>query len=218
MIMTKRELKEMIRECLREELSKTSMTEGAFSGGYAQGGALDTAKRAGGQVKVWKDALDGKKTKTVKAKDLKPGMITSTGEVKRVTDIGWSNGKPSVEVSYGGIGAQGSHASDVVAADRDYEVLDEAIAGNEFTTYTYDEWLQGVEAAHSLYSEFGDYYKNPLWSRAMEIAACENLYKDLVAYMDAWMKHEGSNNFPHKSYAKHLEEDAESMLENTFSF
>jgi hypothetical protein len=76
-----------------------------------------------------------------------------------------------------------------------------------FTTYTYDEWIQGVEAAHSLYSEFGkDAYKNPLWSKAMEIAACENLYKDLAAYMDAYMSHKGSGNFPHKSFAKHLKE------------
>jgi hypothetical protein len=101
--------------------------ESAFTNGQAENGFIDNAKRAGGAKKVWKDALEGKKTKTVKAKDLKPGMITSTGEVKKVTDAGWVNGKHSVEVSYGGIGAQGSHASDCVAADRDYEVLDESI-------------------------------------------------------------------------------------------
>jgi hypothetical protein len=128
MKITKSELKEMIREALREELTARGIiTEGAMNGGYAENGSLDNSKRAGGAKKVSKDALEGKKTKTVKAKDLKPGMITSTGEVKKVTSMGWVNGKPSVEVSYGGIGAQGSHASDVVAADRDYEVLDESL-------------------------------------------------------------------------------------------
>jgi hypothetical protein len=103
------------------------LQEAAISGGQAEGGFLDTAKRAGGAKKEWKDALEGKKTKTVKAKDLKPGMVTSTGEVKKVTDAGWINGKSSVEISYGGIGAQGSHASDCVAADKDYKVLDESL-------------------------------------------------------------------------------------------
>jgi hypothetical protein len=128
MKITKSELKEMIREALREELNvRGTITESAYNGGQAEGGFLDTGKRAGGAKKVWKDNLEGKKTKSVKAKDLKPGMITSTGEVKKVTSVGWQNGKPSVEVSYGGIGAQGSHASDVVAADLDYKVLDESI-------------------------------------------------------------------------------------------
>jgi hypothetical protein len=124
--MTKSELREMVRSIIKEELSTKSIREGAFDSGYAEGGSLDTYKRAGGAKKVWKDALEGKKTKTVKAQDLKPGMITSTGKVTQVTNIGWVNGKPSVEVSYGGIGAQGSHASDVVASDREYQVLDES--------------------------------------------------------------------------------------------
>lgn len=105
------------------------LDEAAFSGGYAEGGSLDTAKRPGGSTKgsgTNFKALDGKKTRIVKAKDLKPGMITDTGKILKVTDIGWVNGKPSVEVSYGGIGNRGSYASDTVAADRDYEVLDEA--------------------------------------------------------------------------------------------
>jgi hypothetical protein len=36
--------------------------------------------------------------------------------------------------------------------------------------------------------------------------------------MDAWMKHSGSNNFPHKDFAKHLEEsiDPDSLLEGLF--
>jgi hypothetical protein len=128
MKITKSELKEMISEALREELQDRGITEGAFNGGQAEGGFLDTGKRAGGPKKVWKDALEGKKTKTVKAKDLKPGMITSTGEVQKVTSTGWDMGgnHRMVEISYGGIGARGSYASDNVPEDRDYEVLDES--------------------------------------------------------------------------------------------
>lgn len=129
MKITKSELKEMIREALREELNNRSITEGAMNGGQAEGGSLDTAKRPGGSTSQLKfDKLDGKKTKIVKAKDLKPGMVTDTGTVQKVTNVGWQNGKPSVEVSYGGIGTRGSYASDVVAADLDYEVLDESLA------------------------------------------------------------------------------------------
>ena len=36
--MTKSELKEMIRECLREELSRLNLEEGAMTGGQAEGG------------------------------------------------------------------------------------------------------------------------------------------------------------------------------------
>jgi hypothetical protein len=251
MKITKSELKEMIREALREELNNRSITEGAMNGGYAENGSLDTGKRAGGAKKVWKDALDGKKTKTVKAKDLKPGMITSTGEVKKVTSVGWMNGEPSVEVSYGGIGAQGSHASDVVSADRDYEVLDESIAEGifdkfkkkqkqepatkqeepaaeepkkeekGFETYSYDEWIQALEYGHKYYAEDGpEAGKTKLWDKAMEISASENLCKDVTACMDAWMKQKGNNNFPHKSYAKHLEEDIdpENIFDGLFNF
>lgn len=125
--MTKSELRTIIREVLQEELSKVNLKEGAFNSGQAEGGFLDTSKRAGGTKKIWKDALKGRKTKIVKAKELKPGMITSTGEVIKVTDVGWVNGEPSIEISYGGIGAQGSYASDVVAVDFDYEVLDESL-------------------------------------------------------------------------------------------
>jgi hypothetical protein len=130
MKITKSELREMIREALREELNSRSITEGAMTGGQAEGGFRDTAKRPGGHTNgsgTNFKALDGKKTKTVKAKDLKPGMVTSTGKITKVTDIGWMNGKPSVEVSYGGIGAGGSYASDVVEKDRDYDVLDESL-------------------------------------------------------------------------------------------
>ena len=129
MKITKSELKEMIREALREELS---LREAAISGGQAEGGFKDTGKRAGGSTsQLTFKALDGKKTKTVKAKDLKPGMTTDTGKVMKVTDAGWMNGKPSVEVSYGGIGTQGSYASDVVAADKEYEVLDESFEADD---------------------------------------------------------------------------------------
>lgn len=148
--MKKSELREMIRSIICEELeARNSLTEGAFAGTSAEGGFLDTSKNAGGAKKTWADALEGQKTKTVKAKDLKPGMITSTGEIKKVTSLGWVSGQPSVEVSYGGIGAQGSHAADVVAADKDYEVLDESFEepseeSDEEFTEEYDEIFENL--------------------------------------------------------------------------
>lgn len=143
MKITKSELREMIRECLREELN-----EGAMNGGQAEGGFRDTAARPGGSTNGSGSnhkALDGKKTKTVKAKDLKPGMVTNTGEVKRVTDIGWVNGKQSVEVGYGLIGNRGSYASDVVAADKDYEVLDESLEESGNTTMTWEDLIAAAD-------------------------------------------------------------------------
>jgi hypothetical protein len=99
------------------------ITEGAMNGGQAEGGFLDTAKRPGGTTsKIKFNDFEGKKTKKVLAKDLKPGMVTDTGEVKQVTDRG-----NEIEVSYGGIGNRGSYASDNVAKDHEYEVLDECI-------------------------------------------------------------------------------------------
>jgi hypothetical protein len=130
MKITKSELKEMIREAIREELNNRSVTEGAYNGGQAEGGFKDTAKRPGGSTsKLEFNKLDGKKTKIVKAKDLKPGMVTDTGTVQKVISAGWVNGQQSVEVSYGGIGTRGSAASDIVASDKDYEVLDESSDG-----------------------------------------------------------------------------------------
>ena len=104
-----------------------SIKEAAFSGGVASNGSVDRYARPGGHTsKATFDKLDGKKTKTVKAKDLKPGMVTDTGKITQVKDAGWCNGEPSVEVSYGGVGNGGSYAADIVAADRDYQVLDES--------------------------------------------------------------------------------------------
>ena len=102
-----------------------------ISNGNAEGGFLDTAKRPGGSTNgsgTNHKALDGKKTKTVKAKDLKPGMVTDTGKILKVTNVGWVNGEPSIEVNYGGIGNRGSNASDTVSADREYQVLDESLS------------------------------------------------------------------------------------------
>lgn len=130
MKITKSELKEMIREALREELNNRSITEGAFNGGQAEGGFRDTAARPGGSTSgsgTNFKAIDGKKTKKVLAKDIKPGMVTDTGKVLTVKDAGWVNGEPSVEIGYGNIGKRGSYASDVVAKDREYEVLDESL-------------------------------------------------------------------------------------------
>lgn len=126
--MTKAELKQMIRECLQEELAKHSLSEGgAMSGGYAQGGALDTYARPGGSIGGLHrtDFLAGKKTKQVRAKDLKPGMITNTGKILSVKDIGWLWGEPCVEINYGGIGRQGSHVSETPNKDKLIDVLDE---------------------------------------------------------------------------------------------
>lgn len=104
------------------------VNEAAFSGGVASNGSVDRYARPGGHTsKLTFDKLDGKKTKTVKAKDLKPGMVTDTGKITQVKNAGWHNGKPSVEVSYGGVGNGGSYAADVVEADRDYQVMDESI-------------------------------------------------------------------------------------------
>ena len=68
-----------------------------------------------------------KKTKTVLAKDIKPGMITDTGKVLNVRNVGWVNGEPSIEINYGGIGSRGSNASDLVSAEKEYQVLDESL-------------------------------------------------------------------------------------------
>lgn len=91
--MTKAELKQMIRECLQEELASGSLTEGgAMSGGYAQGGALDTYKRPGASTQPSKNnylnRIKGNNPElvdimTIKGKDIKPGMITQAGQVKQ---------------------------------------------------------------------------------------------------------------------------------------
>lgn len=76
-----------------------------------------------------------------------------------------------------------------------------------FTTYSYSEWIQALECGHKYYAEDGpEAGKTKLWDKAIEISACKNLAKDVTDCMDAWMKHDGNGNFPHKSYAKHLEE------------
>ena len=125
MKLTKSELKGMIREVLREELNED--TFGAARGGWAQGGALDTYKRPGGSIGGLHrtDFLAGKKTKQVRAKDLKPGMITNTGKILGVKDIGWLWGEPCVEINYGGIGRQGSRVSETPNKDKLIDVLDE---------------------------------------------------------------------------------------------
>jgi hypothetical protein len=85
-----------------------------------------------------------------------------------------------------------------------------------FPTYTYDEWIQALEYGHKYYVEDGpEACRTKLWNKAMEIAASKNLCKDVTDCMDAWMKHKGTKNFPHKTYAKHLEEDL--FIESLFS-
>lgn len=91
--MTKSELKEMIRECLREELSKVNLEEGAFSGGVAGDSSFSggTVRGVGASTqpskKNYLDRLKSKNpdlvdTMTVKGKDIKPGMMTQAGQVK----------------------------------------------------------------------------------------------------------------------------------------
>lgn len=91
--MTKSELREMIRECLREELSKVDLKEDAFSGGVAGNNQLSGGTVSGRGASTQpgkKNYLDRLKSKnpdlvdttTVKGKDIKPGMITQAGQVK----------------------------------------------------------------------------------------------------------------------------------------
>lgn len=94
MKLTKSGLKEMIRECLQEELAKDSLTEGgAMSGGYAEHGAIDNHARPGASTqpskKNYLDRLKSKNSElvdviTVKGKDIKPGMITQAGQAREV--------------------------------------------------------------------------------------------------------------------------------------
>ena len=93
------------------------------------------------------------------------------------------------------------------------EQAPEAPKEEKFTTYTYDEWIQCLEYAHKYWEEGPETGKMKLYNKAMEIAACENLYKDVLAYMTDWMKSSGHNNFNHKSYAKHLKEDIDGQEE-----
>jgi hypothetical protein len=91
--MTKIELKEMIRECLREELSKVNLEEAAFSGGVAGDNSFSggTVRGRGASTQPDKKSyLNRLKSKnpdlvdimTIKGKDIKPGMITQAGQVK----------------------------------------------------------------------------------------------------------------------------------------
>ena len=138
MKITRSELKGMIRECLREALNEG----GAMSGGYAQSGAIDTAKRPGASTSHTNfKALDGKKTKKVLAKDIKPGMITNTGKVLTVNNAG-----NRMEIGYGNIGKRGSYASDNVSYDHEYEVLDEAFTEDSGSAYDWETLIAEADA------------------------------------------------------------------------
>ena len=112
MKITKSELKEMIRECLREELNTRNVTlaEGAMSGGYAENGSLDTYARPGGSTQPSKKSyLNRLKFKnpdlvdimTVKGKDIKPGMITQAGQVKEATTkYSWQHNGDAVYIMH----------------------------------------------------------------------------------------------------------------------
>lgn len=93
--MTKSELRNIIREVLKEELSNANLKEGAFSGGYAGDNSL-TGGKVGGMGastqpghSTYLKRLKSKNpdlvsTTTIKGKDIKPGMITQAGQAKEV--------------------------------------------------------------------------------------------------------------------------------------
>ncbi len=98
MKITKSELKEMIRQALREELK-----EGAFSGGVAGDNSLSggTIRGRGASVQPSKkNYLNRIKNKNpdlvdimvIKVSDLKPGMITQAGQIKEAEPRIPSNG------------------------------------------------------------------------------------------------------------------------------
>lgn len=91
MKITKSELKEMIREALREELNKSNLKEGAFSGGVAGDnsivrtggmGASTQPDHKGYLGRLMRKNPDLVSAMTIKGKDIKPGMITNAGQVK----------------------------------------------------------------------------------------------------------------------------------------
>jgi hypothetical protein len=94
MKITKSELREMIREALREELSGSAIVEsGTLDGGYAAGGhVIDRYARPGASMQPSKTTyLRRLKSKNpdlvdimiIKGKDIQPGMITQAGQVKK---------------------------------------------------------------------------------------------------------------------------------------
>ena len=105
MKITKSELREMIRECLREELN---LREAAMTGGQAEGGFRDTAVRPGGstqhQMNTYLRRLTSKnpdlvKLLPIKGKDLKPGMITHNGQVK-TTELNKPGNRDKIYIVY----------------------------------------------------------------------------------------------------------------------
>jgi hypothetical protein len=87
------------------------LAEGAFSGGYAEGGnTIDRWARPGGSTqpdhKSYLNRLKGKNPElvdimTVKGKDIQPGMITQAGQAKEVK-VGYNNyhGKDMVYIMH----------------------------------------------------------------------------------------------------------------------
>ena len=102
MKITKSELREMIRECLREELNRAKLKEDAFSGGVAGDNRSGSGKISGcggsTSVRCKKTYLRNLKDKnpklvdiiTIKVKDLKPNMMTQAGQVEKLTPVSHS--------------------------------------------------------------------------------------------------------------------------------
>ena len=109
MKITKSELREMIREALREELAaRDNITEAAISGGQAEGGFRDTSVRPGGstqpKMNTYLRRLTSKNPDLVellpiKGKDLKPGMITHNGQVK-TTELNKPGNRDKIYIMY----------------------------------------------------------------------------------------------------------------------
>jgi hypothetical protein len=277
--MKKSELRELIRECLQEELQRLShsLTEDTLDSGAKGAGTINQAyKSVGWSCQPSKnDYLSRLKSKnpdlvstmTVKGKDIKPGMITPAGQVK-TAEVKDSGGKQKVYIMHTNnwdcfreldqdievmvdpddkskpftgeyrallkMGLKESTVSEGIfdkfkknqdtnapAAKQEEPKEEPKEKESAGQTYSYAEWMQALEYGHKYYAEDGpEAGKTKLWDKAMDIAASENLCKDVTACMDAWMKHKGSNDFPHKQYAKHLEEDLDidSLLENIFNF
>lgn len=110
--MTKSELRQMIRECLQEELQKRSqsLTEDTLDSGAKGGGNINQSCTRSPQWSCQpskNDYLSRLKSKnpdlvstmTVKGKDIKPGMITPAGQVK-TAEVKDSGGKQKIYIMH----------------------------------------------------------------------------------------------------------------------
>ena len=111
-----------------ESCDTKKLNEFVSDGGYAEGGnVIDNAPRPNASLHKLKfDNLDGKATRTIKASELKPGMTTETGRIRRI-EPDYLNGKKGVNCIYDTVGR--TTPSDFFPADKDVEILEEGIFG-----------------------------------------------------------------------------------------